>query len=145
MREFDPHYTRLLRRMSRQVMAKIWQAGQAGEPLEGDDELLYQIMRDHPEYHDLWDTIDYVVDREVVIDGVNPFLHVTMHHTIESQFREGNPPEVRDAILRLLHRGYDRHEAIHRVAHVFAVLLWEALREEGPVSMEKYRKRLKEL
>ena len=44
-----------LREQSRQHFYNLWQLAKVGHaPTEGEDALLVQVMREHPEYYDTW-------------------------------------------------------------------------------------------
>ena len=144
----DPHdkqYWQLLRTSSHASLARIWKAGQAGEDLPPEDELLYRIMLEHSEWHGIWDSLEYVAGKDIVIDGVSPILHVCMHSVVEMQYRQAMPPEVVEAIERLMRRGVSRHEAVHRVGELMGHHLWQCLRSQKPFDMEGYRRELREL
>lgn len=141
----DPEVFRLLRASSRLTLAKIWQAGKRGEELSGEEERYYRAMLEHEEYHDVWDALEFIYDKEIEIDGVNPALHVTFHVIIEGQIAEANPPEVIDALERLQRQGLSRHEAIHEIGAVFGKHLWEALKFKRPFNLAAYAQKLREL
>jgi len=141
----DPQVVNLLKASSRLVLAKIWKAGQAGEELNAEEERYYRVMLEHEEYHDLWDSLEYVYDKDIMIDGVSPFLHITIHAVIEEQVAKGQPPEVVETLERLQRAGLDRHEAIHRIGRVFGRCLWSTLQAQKPFDATRYVSELREL
>jgi hypothetical protein len=143
MQQYDPAFVHSMKAMSRAHLAQIWKKGQKGEPLAGEDQLYYQCMLEHPELFDVWENIEQLLDRDVRVHGASPFLHLSLHVVVESQYLSGNPPEVRDAITRLVRKGCDRHEAVHRVGSVLARMMWKMLESESAFPMEEYRQELK--
>jgi hypothetical protein len=61
----------------------------------------------------------------------NETLHATTHVIVENQLALGDPLPVRDALLRLIEEGLDRHEALHAIGSVLAQQLFAALTERG--------------
>jgi hypothetical protein len=102
-------------------------------------------MLDHPEYSDYWARAAELGDRDVMVDGVNPFLHVSLHSVIERQLAEHNPVETEQAIFRLTRAGLDRHMAMHRIASLLAELISETVHGRGAQDIETYRRRLRAL
>jgi hypothetical protein len=139
----DPNLASAMREMSRGAFQDIWQRGRKGEHLTTEDEAIYAAMQLHPEYTDIWSNAGQLGQREVLVDGVNPFLHVAMHSVIERQIQDQNPPETSQAMFRLTRAGMDRHEAMHRVLEVFTELLWDTIREKKPFDQSKYHRRLR--
>src|SRR5437867_3648072 len=98
---FDPAFASSMRGLSRALIADIWQCGQKGEELLTEDLAFYQAMHDHPEYTEFWERAAEFGDKEIEVDRVNPFLHVSLHSVIERQLAEHNPPETEQALFRL--------------------------------------------
>jgi hypothetical protein len=141
----DPAFASSMREMSRAHYADIWRRGQSGEVLVGEDESFFQAMRQHPEYTDCWERAAELADREIIVDGVNPYLHIAMHSVIERQIADRDPPETDQALFRLTRGGIERHESLHRIARVFSDLMWTVMRERRPFDTAKYRRRLRAL
>jgi len=108
--EQDKELFREIRLLSRQQIAHIWQLAQAGGAglLNKEEAAIVRAMKEHTEYHDVWNQLDKFGDREIVIEGANPLLHVVMHGVVENQIREGTPPEVAQVLNACVKRGADR-------------------------------------
>jgi hypothetical protein len=141
----DPAFTSAMRELSRSHVAEIWRLGQAGESLGVEDAVSYQAMLDHPEYRDIWEHAAELGDREVVVEGANPFMHISLHSVVERQLADNNPPETSQALFRLTRGGLDRHEAIHRIATLVSEMIWETLKYQRPADVASYRRRLRAL
>jgi hypothetical protein len=138
--------TRQLKVLTRQRLHLIWEASNQGIPLHDEEhQRLAEVLQQHPQYHNAWEFADQIEDVEYVIDGVNPFLHVTFHSIIENQLATGDPPEVRAALQRLLRKRLSRHDAIHRLAQVFTEELFPVLKQDRPFNQERYVRKLRKL
>jgi hypothetical protein len=69
-----------LKAATRQLARLTWQMAQAGAPLKGEQATLAKVMREHPEYADIWEHLDELSDAEIECDGVTPIIHVQMHN-----------------------------------------------------------------
>jgi hypothetical protein len=80
-----------------------------------------------------------------MVDEVNPFMHATVHTTVENQLAEGSPPEMREALEALSEAGYSRHEAIHFIGAVVADEIYHILKENRPADSEAIAANLRDL
>jgi hypothetical protein len=141
----DPALASKMRELSRAHFGLIWQHGKAGEPLSAEETIFYNTMREHGEYQDAWEMAGQLGDKEVEIQGVNPFLHIAMHSVVEQQLADRNPPETAQALFRLMQAGLDRHDAIHLIGSTLATILHESCTRKSAVGMPEYRRRLRHL
>jgi hypothetical protein len=75
---------------------------------------MVEALREHPEYYGVWDRVDELSDEELIRDGVNPILHVTIHQTVENQLAAKDPPVVHETLERLMRSGLSRHAPLLR-------------------------------
>lgn len=134
-----------LRRMTQAQLQLIWESGRQGFTLQDEDAITAQIMREHIEWHAVWDRLGTYGGKEIVVDGVSPVLHITIHGIIENQLAQNNPADVQHVLEALMRQGLDRHEAIHRIATVTTVEVTAALRDQRPYDAAGYAQRLWEL
>lgn len=104
-----------------------------------------RTMQEHIEYQDVWEHLDESGGNEIVVDGVNPILHVSMHGVIENQLKQNTPPEVRKALDSLIKCGASRHEAIHAIAYEFNMELFPVLKHARPFDDKAYKRRLEKI
>ena len=64
---------------------------------------------------------------------------------IENQIRENNPPEVKQALKRLLGLGESRENAIRYIASTFSVEIYETMKHLTPYDEVRYIKNLNAL
>lgn len=134
-----------MRTMSRDYLYYLWLRAKNGDVLKGEKATLANAMKEHTEYLDVWERLEEFGESEIVVNGVNPILHVSMHSAIENQLEQNTPPEVRKALDGLLKRGASRHEAIHAIAYEFNKELFPVLAHARPFNNAAYKRRLEKI
>ncbi len=134
-----------MRQVSHERIMRLWQSARLGMQFEGEDALMVQAMRDHPEYYEVWEQANDYTGTQAEVEGVSPVMHVLMHVVVENQAEQNNPPEVRKALEYKTDRGMSRHDAVHDVASVFAHFLWQMLHDKKPFNNEAYRRELRRM
>ena len=135
--EGDAAALRALAELGRAAVRRLWARRDERESLTETERRLLAILEDHREYRPFWEGAD--PDSEE-----NPFLHVHLHELVETQLERGEPPEVGEALARLLGRGLDRHEAIHRILQALVEHAGESFRT-GKADPAAYAARLRRL
>jgi hypothetical protein len=133
------------KRLTRARMRLTWELAEAGGSLSAEDARLVEVMGQHPEYADLWSRLDAITEAEIVRDGVNPVLHVMIHHIVENQIADGDPPQTAETVRALMQKGLSRHEAIHRVGRVVSDEVFEILKDDRPFDATRYARSLSRL
>jgi hypothetical protein len=134
-----------MRELSHQNHYLLWQKAKLGSSLEGEDARLVQVMREHPQYYEVWEHAMEYGQELVTIDGVNPFMHVTMHLAVENQLAADDPPEVRAVLEYRISHHTPRHHAVHEIAAIFLPMMHETLRDKTPFDNDAYRRKLRRL
>jgi len=135
-----------LRYLTRIRLGLIWDMVLTGAELEGDEAVLARILKQHPEYSDIWErAADLDPHEEVLRDGANPFAHIAIHQIVENQIANHDPPQTAETLEALMQAGYTRHEAIHAIGNVLAEEIYEILRDERPFDEASYVQALREL
>ena len=134
-----------MRPVARAFLRKVWEQLKEGVELEGEPARLAQVMEQHPEYRVAWESPEAISDRDYTIQGVNPFVHVTMHAVVENQIAEGEPPETAATLERLTAAGLPRHEAVHRIANAIVEQIWNMQRENRGFDRPAYIRALRKL
>jgi len=136
----------MLRHYNRLLLVGIWRKMKAGEPLEGEERILGQVMQEHEEYHNTWEFADVLSDVEYDPESeVNPFLHITIHTVIENQLAQDAPKGIRGIYEKLMARQKDRHEVIHKIGGAFTEELWKTLKFKRPFNESRYLKTLRRI
>ncbi|HXH64268.1 MAG TPA: DUF1841 family protein [Mariprofundaceae bacterium] len=134
-------------RAHRQIFWDAWQKAEAGLPLNALEVRIARVIRMHPEYHALFDDMERFLDRDFHVDeGINPYLHLSLHLALEEQVATRQPPEVAMALEQMVAvRRMDRHEAMHELLEILAETVYLAQRQGGEPDVAGYARRAREL
>ena len=139
----DAFLSGALREQSRRRFYNLWQLAKAGHaPTEGEDGLLSQVMREHPEYYDTWAHAIEFGQELIPADSVDPFAHVMIHIVVENQIAQNDPPETRAVVEYKTSRNIPRHDVIHEIGNEIAKMIWTVLRANKPSDNAAYRRKL---
>ncbi len=111
-----------------------------GLPLEPLQAMAARWIDQHPEYHaDLADEAAALAAVYSVEDGrTNPFLHLSMHLSIDEQMAIDQPTGIRQAVELLAARRGSLHTAQHEVMDCLGQMLWESQRSGRPPDGQAY-------
>jgi hypothetical protein len=104
-------------------------------------------IAEHPEYHaELADEAAALAAVYTVEDGrTNPFLHLSMHLSIDEQCSIDQPTGIRQAVQLLAARRSSLHEAHHEVMECLGEMIWASQRSglppDGLAYLEAVRRR----
>jgi hypothetical protein len=131
----------------RRFFCAAYSRRQAGEPLVPMDAMAAGWIDEHPEYHaDLADEAAALAAVYAVEDGrTNPFLHLSMHLSIEEQCSIDQPQGIRQAVQLLAAKRGSLHEAHHEVMECLGEMIWASQRSglppDGLAYLEAVRRR----
>ncbi len=116
----------------RQVFFSTWEKYKQSRPLQGVEPLLIDIILLHPEYHSILENQDKYLDFDFPPEQGqgNPFLHMSLHMTIEEQLSMDNPAGIRQH-FQTLQQNRDKHDALHVLLECLAEAIWKAQRHES--------------
>ena len=137
--------SQVMRVINRNELHDLWLRAKEGESLQGEEAILARMMQEHVEYRQVWERLNEIGGEELMIDGANPIMHISMHSVIENQLEQNTPPEVQKALDALLKRGASRHEAIHAIAYEFNMELFPVLKHSRPSNNNAYKRRLEKI
>jgi len=134
-------------RAHRQVFWDAWQKAQANLPLNALEVRIARVIGLHPEYHHFFTDMEDFLERDFEVDdGMNPYLHLSLHLALEEQVATKHPPEAARALEHLMTAaGQDRHEALHKLLEILAETVYLAQRQGGEPDVEAYAERLRGL
>ena len=132
-------------RAHRQVFWDAWTKAQAGMPLDALEERIAQCIGMHQEYHPLFNDRETFLTHTVgVDDGMNPYLHPSLHLALEEQLATHQPPESVQALETLMRqRGLSRHDALHVLLEALAEEVYYAQRQGREPDVAAYRLKLR--
>jgi hypothetical protein len=113
----------------RRFFQASWQKRLGGQALQPLEQIVVQVIEQHPEYHHhLGDPDQLGRDYTPEQGETNPWLHMGMHITLAEQVGADRPAGIRDRYQRVLKRFGDHHAAEHAMMDCLGVALWEAQR-----------------
>jgi hypothetical protein len=118
-----------------------------GLPLDAMETIAGRWIDEHPEYHaDLADEAAALEAVYTVEEGrTNPFLHLSMHLSIEEQCSIDQPTGIRQAVGLLAARRHSLHTAHHEVMECLGEMIWASQRSglppDGAAYIEAVRRR----
>lgn len=107
--------------------------------------MAYRIMNMHPDYQ-VWLPCGDAPGAVVPDDhDTNPFLHLSLHLSLEEQLQIDQPLGIRSAWRTLLGHGHDEHSTMHLLMNALAATLDEAQRTGCGLSSQRYMQRIAHL
>ena len=131
----------------RRFFCGAYRRQRAGEPVTAMDALAARWIAEHPEYHaELADEAAALAAVYTVEDGrTNPFLHLSMHLSIDEQCSIDQPTGIRQAVQLLAARRGSVHAAHHEVMECLGEMIWASQRSglppDGLVYIDAVRRR----
>lgn len=123
---------------ARSFFIGTWQKYQAQVPLSDLEKIALEIIVKHPEYHYVLDKAflqkDYFPEEGVT----NPFLHMSLHLTIQEQLSIDQPHSIRALYHGLCQKTQDAHEAEHLMMDSLIEMLWQANQQHTPPDVSVY-------
>jgi len=129
----------------RQVFFDTWRKMKNKEIMIPLEEKISRIIELHPEYHAFLDQPENRArDFLPEMGETNPFLHLSLHISIEEQLSVDRPVGIRTAFKNVLQAIKDPHEATHACMECLAETMWSAQRENRQPDDDDYLKCLAE-
>ncbi len=105
------------------------------------EEAIEIVLKDHPDVRLLWER-RHLIKGPIVINDVNPILHILIESVVERQIMENEPVVVRVALERLKRREKSHHAARTLIATILINCLYDTLKGNKPFDLHKYSKQL---
>ncbi len=140
----EPNELEQLSVVSREHFHFIWNAINSGDELEGEDKVIGELMQQHPEFYDDWNSTDfgYKYDPE---SEVNPFLHISLDAIVVNQLNNNDPKQTRITYNKLRREGDSHLDAVHKIAAVLVDEIWNIMRCGREFDERRYVRKLKRL
>jgi hypothetical protein len=119
----------------------------SGAVLTPMEDIAARWIVQHPEYSDDLADEEAAVAAVYSVEGgrTNPFLHLSMHLTIEEQCSIDQPTGIRQAVSLLAARRNSLHDAHHEVMECLGEMVWASQRSglppDGHAYLEAVRRR----
>ncbi len=94
----------------------------------------------HPEYHDDLSDLEAALAAVYTVEEgrTNPFLHLSMHLSIDEQCAIDQPTGIRQAVELLARRRGSLHDAHHEVMECLGEMIWASQRSGLPPDGHAY-------
>lgn len=115
----------------RQMFYTAWSNYNAKAVLQPLEQMIVNVIQLHPEYHSLLEdqsTIEQDFTPEM--GGTNPFLHMSMHISIQEQLSTGRPANILESYKALLTKHQDAHHVEHMMMECLGQMIWQAQRDQ---------------
>ncbi len=135
------------RRQMRRFFTDAWQKQKTGAPMEPMEQVIANIIQQHPEYHSLLEQKELALDKDFLpeMGETNPFLHISMHIGIQEQISIDRPPGITTAYKELIMSKGDAHTAEHIMMDCLAQMLWDSQRDNKTPNEHAYLECIKSL
>ena len=114
----------------RRFFCDAWSKHRAGQTLSPLERIAIACVLEHPEYQPLLSDVDRALTADFPVEEgrENPFLHLSMHLSLEEQASIDQPPGVRALLEALQVRRGDRHAAAHEAMECLGEIVWRVQR-----------------
>jgi hypothetical protein len=118
----------------RRFFCGAWRKQRERLPLTPIEAQAARWIDEHAEYHTLLadEAAALAADYRVEDGRENPFLHLSMHLTIDEQASIDQPAGIRDALHALAARRPSLHAAHHEVMECLGEMIWRSQRSGTP-------------
>lgn len=114
----------------RRFYLEVWRKVRAGLPLAPMEQMVAEVVSEHPEYQPLLEDGEQILGREYRAEQgeTNPFLHMALHIALREQATTDRPSGINRIHSALSRHFGGRIEAEHRMMDCLAEALWSAQR-----------------
>lgn len=113
----------------RKYFFNCWQLRQQGRALDHLQQMIVNVIEQHPEYHGLLANDDNLErDFDAFSGDTNPFLHMSMHIALIEQVSTDRPAGIRNCHQKLTLAMGSPHAAEHRMMECLSEAIWQAQR-----------------
>lgn len=131
----------------RRFFCETFRKHRANEILTPLEAVARDWVAQHPEYAGTLTDADVALATDYSVESgqTNPFLHLSMHLSIQEQISIDQPPGIRHAFNALAQRLGSEHEAHHQIMECLGEMVWNSQRSglppDGAAYIECIRRR----
>ena len=114
----------------RKFYVDAWSAYKAGSSLTQNQRLVAEVIRDHPEHHGLFESLEVALNHQSPPNQQSPFVHLSLHVVVREQV-QGNMPV---GISTLYQEKYMALKDAHQAEHVLMTALAKTLAVQSPAN-----------
>lgn len=124
----------------RQFFFDAWAKFKQQSVLTELEKMAVGIMHMHPEYHTILDHPEQFLEQAYYpeMGETNPFLHMSLHLSIQEQISINQPIGITQAYGKLCTRFQQEHEAQHALLECLAETIWLAQRNHTGLDAAHY-------
>jgi hypothetical protein len=124
----------------RQFFFDAWAKFKQQSVLTDLEKMAVGIMHMHPEYHTILDHPEQYLEQAYYpeMGETNPFLHMSLHLSIQEQISINQPIGITQAYGKLCTRFQQEHEAQHALLECLAETIWLAQRNQTGLDATHY-------
>lgn len=124
----------------RQFFFDAWAKFKQQSVLTDLEKMAVGIMHMHPEYHTILDHPEQYLEQAYYpeMGETNPFLHMSLHLSIQEQISINQPIGITQAYGKLCTRFQQEHEAQHALLECLAETIWLAQRNHTGLDATYY-------
>ncbi|BEV08962.1 MULTISPECIES: DUF1841 family protein [unclassified Methylophilus] len=124
----------------RQFFFDAWAKFKQQQALTELEKMAVGIMHMHPEYHDILDQPAHYLQQAYYpeMGETNPFLHMSLHLSIQEQISINQPIGITQAYGKLCTRFQEEHAAQHALLECLAETIWLAQRNQTGLDAAHY-------
>jgi hypothetical protein len=132
-------------RAHRQIFWDAWQKAEADLPLNALEVRIARVIKIHPEYHHFFNDMEDFLERDFQMDdGMNPYLHLSLHLAIEEQLATKQPIEAAKLMeVQMIELKKDRHDVLHMILEALAETVYESQRQGREIDPLAYTHKLR--
>jgi len=120
----------------RAFLSNAWVKFQNNVSLDPMESQLVEIIKLHPEYHHLIQTIDTEYSPEYGL--VNPFLHINLHLALREQLTMNHPIGVNSIYKNLIKKFQNPHKVEHMMMDCIAETIFLSQRNNSQIDSQFY-------
>ncbi len=124
----------------RQFFFDSWAKFNQQQVLTDLEKMAVSIMHMHPEYHAILDQPEYYLQQAYYpeMGETNPFLHMSLHLSIQEQISINQPIGITQAYGKLCTKYQEEHAAQHALLECLAETIWLAQRNQTGMDAAHY-------
>lgn len=124
----------------RQFFFEAYAKFQQQQPLTAIEKMAVEIIHMHPEYQPILDQPDRYLQQAYYpeMGETNPFLHMSLHLSIQEQISINQPIGITPAYGKLCTQFQAAHEAQHALIECLAETIWLAQKNQTPLDAAHY-------
>ena len=129
----------------RRAYFDIWQKTIKKQALEPMEQLVSQVISEHPEYQVMFANEKALHKEFFAENEVNPFMHMGLHLAIREQVATNRPEMISTCYKTLCLKCGDPHQAEHQMMECLTEMLWTAQQNNTAPDEAAYLNCLKKL